>query len=146
MFDKPDFTRENFEELLRINNDLRRENNNLLGDIKNYHKDKENFLVDKENFIKDIEMFRTENNELKKELSNNEKKFKNNNGDTKIRPPALNAIYLLSKECYPEYKFTAKDFVKKLDSLAKSHDIVYSFQLKTVEGWCTEFKKMDTKQ
>lgn len=135
MFDKPDFTRENFEELLRINNDLRRENNNLLGDIKNYHKDKENFLVDKENFIKDIEMFRTENNELKKELSNNEKKFKNNNGDTKIRSPALNAIYLLSKECYPEYKFTAKDFVKKLDSLAKSHDIVYSFQLKTVEGW-----------
>ncbi len=34
MFDKPDFTRESFEELLRINNDLRRENNNLLGDIK----------------------------------------------------------------------------------------------------------------
>ncbi|WP_158007954.1 hypothetical protein, partial [Serratia marcescens] len=103
-------------------------------------------LVDKGNFIKDIEMFRTENNELKKELSNNEKKFKNNNGDTKIRPVALNAIYLLSKECYPEYKFTAKDFVKKLDSLAKSHDIVYSFQLKTVEAWCTEFKKMDAKQ
>ena len=47
MFDKPDFTRESFEELLRINNDLRRENNNLLGDIKNYHKDKENFLVDR---------------------------------------------------------------------------------------------------
>ncbi|WP_318605284.1 hypothetical protein [Enterobacter asburiae] len=124
MFDKPDFTRENFEELLRINNDLRRENNNLLGDIKNYHKDKENFLVDKENFIKDIEMFRTENNELKKELSNNEKKFKNNNGDTKIRSPALNAIYLLSKECYPEYKFTAKDFVKKLGKVRISGEIL----------------------
>ncbi|MGP3147212.1 hypothetical protein, partial [Serratia bockelmannii] len=60
--------------------------------------------------------------------------------------PALNAIYLLSKECYPECEFIAKDFVKKLDSLAKSHDIFYSFQLKTVEAWCTEFKKMDAKQ
>lgn len=146
MSDKPDFTRENFEELLKVNNDLRRENNNLLDDIKKYHKDTENFIVDKENFIKDIEMFRGENNELKKELSNNEKHLKNNNGDTKVRPPALNAIYLLSKECYPEYRFTAKDFVKKLDSLAKSHDIIYSFQLKTVEAWCTEFKKMDAKQ
>ena len=146
MFDKPDFTRENFEELLRINNSLRRENSNLLSDIKKYHKDTENFLVDKENFIKDIEMFRGENKELKKELLNNEKRSKNNNGDTKIRPTALNAIYLLSKECYPECEFIAKDFVKKLDFLAKSHDIVYSFQLKTVEAWCTEFKKMDAKQ
>jgi hypothetical protein len=76
MSDKPDFTRENFEELLRVNNDLRRENNNLLDDIKKYHKDTENFLVDKENFIKDIEMFIGENNELKKELSNNEKHLK----------------------------------------------------------------------
>ena len=74
MFDKPDFTRENFEELLRINNSLRRENSNLLSDIKKYHKDTENFLVDKENFIKDIEMFRGENKELKKELLNNHQK------------------------------------------------------------------------
>ncbi|ELR7100490.1 hypothetical protein QRL00_004206 [Escherichia coli] len=143
MSNKPDFTRDNFEELLRINDDLRRENKNFLDDIKNYRKDAENFLVDKESFIKDIEMFRCENNELKKNLLNNERVSKSNNGDTKIRPPALNAIYLLSKECYPEIKFTAKDFVKKLDSLAKSHNVVYSFQLKTVEAWCTELKKMD---
>ncbi|EKN4841008.1 hypothetical protein FG426_004392 [Yersinia enterocolitica] len=146
MFDKSNFTRENFEELLKINNELRRENNNLLGDIKNHYKDTKNFIIDKENFIKDIEMFRDENNELKKQLSNNEKKFKNNNSNTKIRPPALNAIYLLSKECYAECNFTAKDFVNNLDSLAKLHGVVYTFNLKTVEAWCTEFKKMDAKQ
>ena len=71
MFDKSDLTRENFEELLRINNALKSENSNLLDDIKKYHKDMENFLVDRGNFIKDIEMLRSENNELKKGLSNN---------------------------------------------------------------------------
>lgn len=58
MFDKSDLTRENFEELLRINNALKSENSNLLDDIKKYHKDMENFLVDRGNFIKDIEMLR----------------------------------------------------------------------------------------
>ena len=66
MFDKSDLTRENFEELLRINNALKSENSNLLDDIKKYHKDMENLLVDRGNFIKDIEMLRSENNELKK--------------------------------------------------------------------------------
>ncbi|MFW0882678.1 hypothetical protein, partial [Cronobacter dublinensis] len=84
MSNKPDFTRDNFEELLRINDGLRRENKNFLDDIKNYRKDAENFLVDKESFIKDIEMFRCENNELKKNLLNNERVSKSNNGDTKI--------------------------------------------------------------
>ncbi|MGS0638029.1 hypothetical protein [Citrobacter sp. VF227] len=145
MCDKPDFTRENFENLLRINNALRRENNNLLGEIKNHHKDKENFLVDKENFIKDIEMFRTENNQLKKELSSDGKKSKVNRGNTKIRPPAVNAIYLLSKAHYQMDKFVAKDLLKKLDALVVLYKIDYTFELRTVESWCTEFKKMDAK-
>lgn len=145
MFDKTDFTREDFEELLRINNDLRRKNNDLLDDIKNYRKDAEGFLADKENFLKDIEMLRGDNNELKKELSNNEKKSKINRGDTKKRPPAVNAIYLLSKDHYQMDKFVAKDLLKKLDSLVALYKIDYSFQLKTVEAWCTEFKKMDAK-
>ncbi len=110
MFEKHIFTRDNFEKLLKINDDLKRENN-----------------------------------KLKKELSNSKKISKNNHVDTKIRPPALNAIYLLSKEYSPGEKFISKEFVKKLDSLAKSYNIDYSFQLKTVEAWCTEFKKMDTK-
>ncbi|EKN4007417.1 hypothetical protein LL067_15670 [Yersinia pseudotuberculosis] len=145
MFEKHIFTRDNFEKLLKINDDLKRENNNLLDDIKNHRRDAGNFLIDKKNFIKDLEMFKNENNELKKELSNSKKISKNNHVDTKIRPPALNAIYLLSKEYSPGEKFISKEFVKKLDSLAKSYNIDYSFQLKTVEAWCTEFKKMDTK-
>lgn len=145
MVENPDFTRENFEELLRINNDLRRKNNDLLNDIKNYRKDAEGFLADKENFLKDLEMLRAENNELKKELSNDEKKSKANRGDTKIRPPAVNAIYLLSKDHYQIDKFVAKDLLKKLDALVSIYKIDYSFELKTVEAWCTEFKKMDAK-
>ncbi|MBJ9164482.1 hypothetical protein I5485_18785 [Citrobacter farmeri] len=145
MVENPDFTRENFEELLRINNALRRKNNDLLDDIKNYRKDAEGFLADKENFLTDLEMLRDENNELKKELSNNEKKSKVNRGETKIRPPAVNAIYLLSKDHYQLDKFVAKDLLKKLDALVSLYKIDYSFELKTVEAWCTEFKKMDAK-
>lgn len=145
MVENPDFTREDFEELLRINNDLRRKNNDLLDDIKNYRKDAEGFLADKESFLKDIEMLRGDNNELKKELSNNEKKSKINRSDTKIRPAAVNAIYLLSKDHYQMDKFVAKDLLKKLDALVALYKIDYSFQLKTVEAWCTEFKKMDAK-
>ena len=145
MVEHPDFTKENFDELLRINNDLRRKNNDLLDDIKNYRKDAEGFLADKENFLKDLEMLRGENNELKKELSNDQKKSKYNRGETKIRPPAVNAIYLLSKDHYQLDKFVAKDLLKKLDSLVSQYKIDYSFELKTVEAWCTEFKKMDAK-
>ncbi|HHH1267313.1 TPA: hypothetical protein ACPZRX_002819, partial [Yersinia enterocolitica] len=110
-----------------------------------YRKDAEGFLADKENFLKDLEMLRGENNELKKELSNDEKKSKVNRGETKIRPPAVNAIYLLSKDHYQLDKFVAKDLLKKLDSLVSQYKIDYSFELKTVEAWCTEFKKMDAK-
>ncbi|HID9556477.1 TPA: hypothetical protein ACXI16_004987 [Serratia marcescens] len=145
MVENPDFTRESFEELLRINNDLRRKNNDLLDDIKNYRKDAEGFVSDKENFLKDIEMLRGENNELKKELSSDGKKTKVNRGNTKIRPPAVNAIYLLCKDHYQMDKFVAKDLLKKLDALVVLYKIDYSFELKTVEAWCTEFKKMDAK-
>ena len=138
MVENSDFTRDNFEELLRINNDLRRKNNDLLDDIKNYRKDAEGFLADRENFLKDLEMLRGENNELKKEL-------RVNRGETKIRPPAVNAIYLLSKDHYQLDKFVAKDLLKKLDALVSLYKIDYSFELKTVEAWCTEFKKMDAK-
>lgn len=145
MVENPDFTRESFEELLRINNDLRRKNNDLLDDIRNYRKDAEGFVSDKENFLKDIEMLRGENNELKKELSSDGKKTKVNRGNTKIRPPAVNAIYLLCKDHYQMDKFVAKDLLKKLDALVVLYKIDYSFELKTVEAWCTEFKKMDAK-
>lgn len=145
MVENPDFTRESFEELLRINNDLRRKNNDLLDDIKNYRKDAEGFVSDKENFLKDIEMLRGENNELKKKLSSDGKKTKVNRGNTKIRPPAVNAIYLLCKDHYQMDKFVAKDLLKKLDALVVLYKIDYSFELKTVEAWCTEFKKMDAK-
>lgn len=146
MVNKSDLTREDFEELLRINNSLKVENSNLLNDIKNYHKDMENFLVDKRNFIKDIEMLRNENNELKKELSNNDATSKVKVSVPRAGKATVNAIYLLIKAHYEMDKFVAKDLIKKLDSIARSHDIVYSFQLKTVEAWCTEFKRMDAKQ
>lgn len=146
MFDKSDLTRENFEELLRINNALKSENSNLLDDIKKYHKDMENFLVDRGNFIKDIEMLRSENNELKKGLSNNGATSKVKSSVPRAVKATVNAIYLLIKAHYGMDKFVAKDLIKKFDSIARSHDIVYSFQLKTVESWCTEFKKMDAKQ
>ncbi|HDC4533992.1 TPA: hypothetical protein O8U13_004834, partial [Enterobacter asburiae] len=119
---------------------------NLLDDIKKYHKDMENFLVDRGNFIKDIEMLRSENNELKKGLSNNGATSKVKSSVPRAGKATVNAIYLLIKAHYGMDKFVAKDLIKKFDSIARSHDIVYSFQLKTVESWCTEFKKMDAKQ
>ena len=82
---------------------------------------------------------------MKKELSSDGKKSKVNRGNTKIRPPAINAIYLLSKDHYQMDNFVAKDLLKKLDALVVLYKIDYSFELKTVEAWCTEFKKMDAK-
>lgn len=54
MFDKPDFTRENFEELLRINNSLRRENSNLLSDIKSIIKIRKTSLLIKKTSSKTL--------------------------------------------------------------------------------------------
>ena len=113
MFDKSDLTRENFEELLRINNALKSENSNLLDDIKKYHKDMENFLVDRGNFIKDIEMLRSENNELKKRLSNNGATSKVKSSVPRAGKATVNAIYLLIKAHYGMDKFVAKDLIKK---------------------------------